>query len=483
MTIARCLLLVLLVCPTLSSAGAEVAVVADHPRMFLRADGLPNLQKQCREDPHLKLVYANMLAFAYGTGRNTNLWVTPDELCSIALAYLVEDRDPKLLARASDHIDYLCGAAGDSWTQPRILKALACAYDWLHDDLTAEQRRKMADRMVELADQMRDRYRHSDYNNHVYLERGPIVYLGLALAGDGLADGEAKKALVESEGMLKRHFIPAINQVGYDGDGGWHESMSYWSFFAHEFAHQLEAWRTATGEDLFADCPGLEGAALWFIHGTRPHDDTLAPVADIESPVHWGDQESAYMPLLAARYGSGIAQWAAQKAVPKHGPHAWSYLLAYDPGVAPVDRKELPRSCLFSGIGWAAMRGDWTSDATWALLTCGDYYAGHQHFDQNSFLISKGGNLAIDAGEYGAKDTLFHNTILIGSGQRPYGNDPRTRYGVTPPGSEFDTERFLPSRKTSISPTLSVTRRTPTANSAAVGVSRRLPRSSAAFCS
>ena len=415
----------------------------EHPRLLLRADDLPGLKQRCRNDPHLKPVYAKMRAFAYGTGRNTNLWVTPDELCSIALTCLIEDHDPKLLARLAEHVDLLCAAEGDAWTRPRILKSLACAYDWLQDDLSAEQRRKMTERMTELADRMRREYRHSDYNNHVYLERGPIVYLGLALAGDGLADAEALKALSEADGLLRRHFVPAVNQVGFDGDGGWHESMSYWSFFAYEFAHQLEAWRTATGENLSAECPGLKGAPLWLVHCTRPHDDTMAPVADIESPVHWGDQESAYMPLLAARYRDGVAQWVARQTPPEYGFHAWSYLLAYDPNIAPTERDTMPKGCLFSGIGWAAMRSDWTRDATWALFTCGDYYAGHQHFDQNSFIISKKGNLAVDAGEYGAKDTLFHNTILIGSGQRPYGNDPRTRFGATPPGSEFDAGEIL----------------------------------------
>ena len=427
----------------LPSAHADVTVVDEHPRLLLRAAQIPVLQDRCHNDPHLVPVYKEMRAFAYGTSRNTNLWVTPDELCSIALTCLIEDRDPKLLARAFDHIDFLCDAEGDSWTRPRILKAIACAYDWLHDDLSAGHRQKMAGRMVELAGRMRSQYRHSDYNNHVYLERGPIVYLGLALAGDGVAEAEAGKALKEAEGLLRRHFIPTVNQVGFDGDGGWHESMSYWSFFAYEFSHQLEAWRTATGENLFAECPGLEGAAPWLLHCTRPYDKTLAPVADIESPVHWGDQESAYMPLIAARYQNDVAQWIAQQKPPRYGFHGWAYLLTYDPSVAATEPSTLPPARLFSGIGWAAMRGDWSEEATWALFTCGDYYAGHQHLDQNSFIISKGGNLAIDAGEYGAKDTIFHNTVLIGSGQRSYDNDPRTRFGLTPPGSEFDTGEIL----------------------------------------
>lgn len=80
---------------------------------------------------------------------------------------------------------------------------------------------------------------------------------------------------------------------------------------------------------------------------------------------------------------------------------------------------------LFRGVGWAAMRSRWEKDAAWALFICGDHYSGHQHSDQNSFVISLKGDLAIDAGEYGAKETSFHNTVLIGDGQRVHGNDPQ----------------------------------------------------------
>lgn len=437
------LVAVALVFAAFQSTWAAVSVVKERPRVMVRADDLPGLRERVDRDPVLKDVYGKMREFAYGNARNPNLWVTPDELCSIALTYLIEDGDPRLLKRATEHIDFLCGVEGDSWTRPRVLKSLACAYDWLHDDLSVEQREVMARRMVAIAGRMREQFRHSDYNNHVYLERGPLVYMGLALSGDGIAESEARKALDEADGLLRHHFVPAVNQVGGNGDGGWHESMSYWSFFAYEFAHQLEAWRTATGEDLFAECPALGGAARWLVHCTRPHDSTMAPVADIESPVQWGDQESVLMALIAARYRNGVAQWIAREARPKYGFHGWSYVLAYDPTIAASEPSTQPTAALFSGIGWAAMRSEWTRDATWALFVCGDYYAGHQHLDQNSFIISKRGNLAIDAGEYGAKDTLFHNTIVIGAGQRSYGNDPRTRFGATPSGSEFDTGEIV----------------------------------------
>jgi hypothetical protein len=426
-----------------ASASGQVQVARQHPRLFLKADGVAAIKQKCAAVPEVQRAYQRMRQFAFSDAMQTNLWVAPDELSAILVAYVVEDRDPRLLARARRYLDAFRRNEGDSWTRPRMLKALSHAYDWLYGDLPAEDRRECAKRIAELGEMLFKQYRHSDYNNHVYLERGPLVYAGLALAGDGLVDDFAASALKEGESLLKEHFVPTFNQVGAQGQGGWHESMSYFSFFAYEFAHQLEAWRSATGEDLFPSCPGLRGAPLWLVYCTQPHDRSFASVADINTPVPWGWQESAYLALLASRYRDGLAQYAALQVPPEHAPRAWPFVLWFDPAIRPAAAEELPKATLFPGIGWAAMRSSWQRDACWSLFICGDYYAGHQHADQNSFIIARQGNLAIDAGEYGAKDTSFHNTILVGERQRPYGNDPRQFYAATEKGSEFDTGEIL----------------------------------------
>ena len=93
-------------------SNAEIRLVAERPRVLIRDGDLPLLRERCRGDAHLKPVYEKMRAFAYGSGRSSNLWIAPDELCSIALAYLIEDRDARLLARARGHIGFLREAEG-----------------------------------------------------------------------------------------------------------------------------------------------------------------------------------------------------------------------------------------------------------------------------------------------------------------------------------------------------------------------------------
>jgi len=419
------------------------AVRAERPRLFLREADLASLKNRIEKNPELRKVYESMRNFSYGEWMNRNLWVTPEELMTVLVTYRLENRPAALLTRIKGYLAYFAEAEGNSWTRPRMLKALSVAFDWLHTDLAQHEREALGRRIFELGHAMEKEYRHSDYNNHVYLEWGPLVYAGLALSQEKGFESEATRWLVEGEKLLKEHFIPTINQVAGGEDGGWHESMSYWSFFAYEFAHQLEAWRTATGEDLFTSCTGLKGAASWLVYCTRPHDRSMAPIADINTAVSWGWQETALFPLLAQRYRDGLAQWVAQQVVPNHPARAWHFILWYDPDILTTDPASLPTGMLFSGIGWAAMRSSWGEDAVWAVFVCGPYYAGHQHSDQNSFVIDYRAPLAIDAGEYGAKETRWHNTVLPGAEQRFFRNDPRRFFGTTEPEGPFDTGRII----------------------------------------
>ncbi|MCS7239154.1 MAG: methyltransferase domain-containing protein [Thermoguttaceae bacterium] len=415
----------------------------ERPRLFLSPGQVEQLRERTASIPLVQETYQRMREFAYGQWMNKNLWITPDELCTVLVVYLVENRDPKLLSRIRQYLEFFREAEGDHWTRPRMLKALSLAYDWLVDDLTPEERRQLGQRIVHLTQLLKQAYRHSDYNNQVYLQYGPLVYAALTLAHEPEFAQEASQLLAESEELLQKHFLPTVNQVGGNGDGGWHEGMAYFSFFAYELAHQLEAWRTATGENLFAAAPGLRGAARWLVYCTRPHDRSMAPVADIRTPAPWGWQESALLVLLANRYRDGLAQWALSQVPPGHPVRGWPLVIWYDPAVKPTSPETLPTGTLFSGIGWVATRSNWTDDAVWALFVCGPYYAGHQHSDQNSFLISHSDELAIDAGGYGAKETHWHNTLLIGNGQRLFRTDPRRFFGPIEKGSPFDTGRIV----------------------------------------
>jgi heparin/heparan-sulfate lyase len=75
---------------------------------------------------------------------------------------------------------------------------------------------------------------------------------------------------------------------------------------------------------------------------------------------------------------------------------------------------------LFSpkALGAVVMRSGWGPEDTWVLFKCGDYGDNHGHFDQGHFEIFRRGQLALDS-FYGAKDTRYHNTILVNDLEDP----------------------------------------------------------------
>jgi hypothetical protein len=425
-------------------------VVKDHPRLWIVGQpGIDVLKKRVQDIPGVKERYELIKKSALSDGVNAgNLWTVDPRVISLAIAYIVEDRSPAILAKLKQYAEACCTSKEDAWLDPHCMKALAIIYDWAFQDLSQDERQRYVQAMVRLRGQMEKRWRHSDYNNHIYVEWGQTVYAGLAFHGDGIDDAASDKMMEWSRDYIYEHGIKAVNQLaGPEADGGWQEGRGYHSFCFYEIANQWEAWRVATGEDPFTVGKGLSGSAKWMLHTTRPHDDSAAEVADIrtiEKPALLGSVDDYFLSLVATRYQDPIAQHLVQKIpISQYAFNLWAYVLWYDAGLEPEKLETLPTAAVFRGLGWATMRSTWQQDATSALFVCGDYFSGHQHMDQNQLIIRKLGYLAIDACEYGAKATKYHNTILIGGEQRPFDTDPIGRYQPVEKGGRFDCGDLL----------------------------------------
>ncbi|MFQ6132385.1 MAG: heparinase II/III family protein [Armatimonadota bacterium] len=405
-----------------------------HPRIFCTEQDIAEVRRRCQAVPAVAEVWRFVHEWARGDHYFRNLWATPAQLQACVIAYRVADRDPAILRHCLAIADYLSEAQGDGWTWPRIAKSLAMAYDWLYDDLSPQQRRKYGAASIHAAQQCYRTWRHSEFNNHVYLEYGPILYTGIALWQEGIDDQAARRLALDGLDLLVNHFMPAHDLVSA-GDGGWHESMSYHAFFTYEFAHLIELWSSASGQNLWEDFSGLDGEAAWLIHNARPFDDKRVSVADIGGHDSYEGNIAAYMPLLQRRRGDGLAGWWAdqikQEAIRRDRAGVryqlgagtwWPYVLWYDPEVPAVSRDQLPLSRHFRGIGWVSMRSSWRRDATFGLFICAPLYlGGHQHCDNNSFVIHKRSLLAMDTGVYDATAhranyyarTIAHNCVTV----------------------------------------------------------------------
>ena len=405
----------------------------ERPRMFVGAEDFDRVRRRIADIPPVGECYGRLSQWAHSDHFYRNLWVTPKQLQAACFCYRVENTAPELLQHCLAIMDYLCEAKPDSWTYPRVVRGLSMAYDWLHEDLTEQQRTKYAARIVECAKACYSTWRHSEINNHLYLEYGPVLYAGIALYQDGFEEQTVEQLLLDGIELLLDNFVPAHELISGE-DGGWYESMSYHAFFTPEYAHLLELWRSATGENLWSGPGSLTGDALWLVYNHRPWDYSRIGIADIGGRDSFDTGIAWYLPLLVAHHRDGVAKWwldeLKQEALKRHeagsnyalAPHMWwPYVLWYDAAVPTADLSALPLARLFRGLGWVSMRSSWERDANFAVFICGDWLGGHQHCDNNSFVIHRRAPLAIDSGVYDAGPhranysarSIAHNTVLV----------------------------------------------------------------------
>jgi hypothetical protein len=409
-----------------AALSLTAAVAADvrpgHPRLFVTPEGLPRLQQQVKAYPAEWARVAEAGTWSsddpgYGAGRLIR---------TTALAYLVTGERKYLTNTVALAETIARKHKMDTYATPEALFGLALAYDWCHRGLTEAQRAELADAMLRLAEHCDTKiWRHSDFNNHFVLEKvWPFLFTGLALSGD-IADPRVEDYLRRGDALLHDHLLPAANLMAGE-TGGQFEGYGYDSWgYARPLAYLLEAWRTATGEDLFPKCTATRSFALWNLYGRRPHDGKQEHFDDAGLELRWSEQE-AYVYLFAARHRDGRAQWMGDQLPRRYDTDLWPIPLWRDPALAPQPPDDLPTARRFEPLGWALMRSSWQPDATFATFQCGPFYTGHQHLDNNAFTIHKGGLLAIDPGvnAYGERiddryrtsyysRTIAHNTITV----------------------------------------------------------------------
>lgn len=402
----------------------EPTIRTGHPRLFVTPDDLPRLTRQTAAYPD---EWARML--------DAGLWTSDDAgygsaraLTTAALVYLITN-DERYLRNALVNAETICrNHRFNQYASPEAVFALALAYDWCYHGLSPAQREEIQQAILRIADYCRDElWRHSDFCNHFALEKvWPDVFTALALYGD-LPDPRVEQYLKLGSQYLRAHLLPAANLMA-GTTGGQFEGYGYDSWgYMRPLAYVLEAWRTATGEDLFPSCTATANNALWNIYGRRPFDGKQEHFDDAGLEQAWSDgNETHFAYLIARRHRDGRAQWLGDQIERRYNANLWPVLLWRDPEIPAVPPSDLPTARLFDSLGWVLMRSSWEPDATFASFQCGPFLAGHQHLDNNSFTIHKRALLAIDPGvnAYGEGQrtdyrtnyysrTIAHNTITV----------------------------------------------------------------------
>ncbi len=302
--------------------------------------------------------------------------------------------------------------AGDIGAQ-HVLRGLCWAYDALHDSLTAEDAERLRGVIVTRAEQFRatlNPFRGGEANNHAWLKTLALGEAGLVLLGEHEAAGEW------AEYARQLYVGRFLCVMGYQGDNN--EGIAYWDYGLGFIIRYADMLKHTCGIDLYQH-PWLHQTARFPMYCAPPGAWAIS-FADTGKPNHGikGPACRTYVRQLALRTGDPYALWYSG---------ATEALEGLEPK-APVD---LPPSIHYRHIGWTIFHTnlvDGTQSVDFGMRS-GPFYAGHQHDDQNGFVIhAYGEKLAIDSGYYDwygsphftqySTLTKAHNAILVnGEGQ------------------------------------------------------------------
>jgi len=451
-------------------AGANMA----HPRLWLGPDALRGFKAQVASDPDYctwstffeksvkpwldRPVMAEPAPYP-NNQRTPPVWrqtyIDCQELIyairHLAIAGHVLD-DASMLAKAKD---WLLAAAEwdpdgttsrgytDEWAF-RVAVALAWGYDWLHADLTDEERDTVRGALLARTRQVAD---HSikqaniqlfPYDSHAVRSVSAV----LIPACIALLD-EAEEAREWLDYSIE--FLYTVYTPWGDDDGGWAEGPHYWMTGMAYLTEAANLLKSFAGLDIYQR-PFLQKTGDFPFY-TKPPDlrrGTFGDDSTMGDPVCL--KLGYNLRQFAGVTGNGAYQWYYDE-VRRNDPgtemasynYGWwdlnfdEMMYRHDFPIVPAEPPaDIERLRWFKGIGWAAIQHqmhDPDQHIHFVMKSSPFGSISHSHGDQNAFCMSAfGEDLAIQSGHYIGFNTSMHqgwrkqtrskNAIMInGKGQ------------------------------------------------------------------
>jgi hypothetical protein len=306
---------------------------------------------------------------------------------------------------------------------------LAMVYDWLYAELDAASKATILDTLLARGGVMcracstqywRDEYLH----NHLWVNITGLAAAALAIFDEPGA-GERAEAWL---GLILEKYRRTEAALGPDGAS--HEGVGYWSYGAE---YMLKFWRLAS------ELPGEELTSAWWANtsacrlclslprGVWTRSNTIVDLADCPR-YDWHGPEYL-LRALARRYRDPNAQRLAAE-IERSGTTGyaarWLSLLWYDPALDAQPPTGLPPLRHFEALGIVSARSDWRGSESLLVFKCGppigrqatrqfyfDPGGGHEHPDNNHFVLFGAGEWLVRDDGYAWKQTDHHNTLLV----------------------------------------------------------------------
>ncbi|HET6348978.1 MAG TPA: heparinase II/III family protein [Candidatus Krumholzibacteria bacterium] len=355
------------------------------------------------------------------------------------------------------------------------MRNVALVYDWLYDKLTPQERQDYVNYMNLIifltwnetaeATSIYDTTHwmtSNPTNNFFYAYLLATAYVSLATYGENpgtftyqgvthncyyLMDGDGSTSYTDMFTFLMAkindQMWPSLDTRGKGG--GWFEGENYGRASKRHLFETLLMLKQTAGLDLFNDPahPFPRQAFYYELYSIQPGDGVYYPGGDQPNirtaPVH------AYSRELFLQAAEGFAGTVESEYAQYWCNHV--YLNMNDiRAMIPVDflryhaefpernhKASIPPHYLAEAAGWVHSRSDWSNTAMSVVMVSTDRIAGHQHRDQNQFVIYKGSEPNPGANGWVmtegvpfssnvADDTWEHNTIVVDDTEQRFGN-------------------------------------------------------------
>jgi hypothetical protein len=242
-----------------------------------------------------------------------------------------------------------------------------------------------------------------------------MLYLAIALHDEGEAFAKYDAALDWVMRWAKEDWIPATNC----GPRGVHYSgfAQYYGYQYGAEARAAEAWKVATGDDLFPGSVQLGEFPRWGFYQREPWTGEWVHFSGWERGVNADSIMPIYTHAPTDPAVRALAQYVENrrltdedfwnkpvKETVRTTWELWERILWYDPKAPETDPKATPTAAHFPGNGYTSMRSGWDRDATVFFFLAGDHVQTNQLVIQGHFEIFHKGWLA-------ALSTRFNRTI------------------------------------------------------------------------
>lgn len=440
--------------PRPSSTELVARVPREHPRMFVRPDGLELLRTstttatkawnslKAQADRALTSTIMEEPRPWTGGKWNADEWraylveagPAVQAMETLAFTFLLtgekryaEAAKQRLLEYAKwDPLGTSSMKVNDEVGMP-MLHGMSRTYSWIHDMLSPEERTRVREHMAARGEETFKRLRRKPYEQYAYDSHAGRMFHFLGEAGLAFY-GEIPAAAEWLDYAITIFY--GWYPIWGDSHGGWAEGIAYWSSYNSRVTWWLDQMKTVLGLR-GTDKPFYAHAGDFPMFVVPPGN----PVSGFGDMSERGQSASVGPPMTAyAKMQQNSSwQWYADSVGAGSGTGPIAYLRALQPAPEAIAPADAPLLKLFPGAGYALFNTDLVSSEKNIHLAMRSSPFGnisHSHNDQNAIVLAAFGEpLLVNTGTrdyYGSRfckeyywHTRSHNAVLIGNEGQP----------------------------------------------------------------